>query len=92
MTTDKQHYIESHKALFWYTPEDRKKDISDALLVETILNYGTMDDCRQLFDVMGIDADDDVFFSAEGRQKDNYFPEIRNFFTLIFNRYAHRNS
>lgn len=51
-----------------------------------------MDDCRQLFDVMGIDAAADVFFSAEGRQKDNYYPEIRNFFTLVFNRYAHRKS
>ncbi len=35
---DKKHQ------LFWYTPEDKKQDISDALLVERILNDGALDD------------------------------------------------
>jgi len=66
MPVDKQKYIEAHKSLFWYTPEDKKKDISDQLLLETILNYGTMDDCRQLFNIMGINHAADVFSLRRG--------------------------
>ena len=81
-------YIKQHASLFWYTPEAKKSEISDSLLVETILNYGTMDDVKALFDLMGIEKVADVFFSAKGRQKLNYYPQIYNFFTLIFNRYV----
>ena len=81
-------YIAQHASLFWYTPKSKKEEISDSLLVETILNYGTMDDVKALFDLMGIEKVADVFFSAKGRQKLNYFPQIYNFFTLVFNRYV----
>lgn len=81
-------YIAQHASLFWYTPEAKKNEISDSLLVETILNYGTMNDVKALFDLMGIEKVADVFFSAKGRQKLNYFPQIYNFFTLVFNRYV----
>lgn len=81
-------YIAQHASLFWYTPEAKKSEISDSLLVETILNYGTMDDVKALFDLMGMEKVADVFFSAKGRQKLNYFPQIYNFFTLVFNRYV----
>ena len=81
-------YIKQRASLFWYTPEAKKSEISDSLLVETILNYGTMDDVKALFDLMGIEKVADVFFSAKGRQKLNYYPQIYNFFTLVFNRYV----
>ena len=84
----REQYIADHAALFWYTPESKKKDISHSLLVETILNYGTMDDVKALFSLMGMDKVAKVFFSAKGRQKANYFPQIYNFFTLVFNRYV----
>jgi hypothetical protein len=81
-------YIAQHASLFWYTPEAKKSETSDSLLVETILNYGTMNDVKALFNLMGIEKVADVFFSAKGRQKLNYFPQIYNFFTLVFNRYV----
>ena len=84
--TTREKYIAEHAPLFWYTPEAKKKDISDSLLVETILNYGTMDDVKALFNLMGMDKVAEVFFAAKGRQKLNYFPQIYNFFTLVFNR------
>ena len=37
----REQLIEKNKALFWYTLEAEKQNISDALLVETFLNYGT---------------------------------------------------
>ena len=83
--------IVKHSDLFWYTPEEKKKDISDSLLVETILNYGTLDDYRDLIKVLGGKRVANVFFSATGRQKLNYYPEIYHFFSLVLAKYLISN-
>lgn len=70
------------------TPEDRKRDISDALLVETILNEGTLDDYRELVAALGGRRVAEVFFAASGRQQGNYYPEIRHFFALVLRKYV----
>jgi hypothetical protein len=85
---DIKSFIRSRSSLFWYTPEDKKKDISPDLLVETILNYGTLDDIRTLMGIMGKQEMSRIFFSASGRRKKNYYPEIYNFFSLYFKRNA----
>jgi hypothetical protein len=92
MSNERKKYIAKHKSLFWYTPEDKKEEISDNLLVETILNYGTLDDVKELIQIMGVNKVADVFYSAKGRMKGNYYPEIYNFFNLVFTRYVQRNS
>ena len=84
----REQLIEKHKHLFWYTPEAQKHDISDALLVETILNEGTLDDYRELVAALGGRRVAEVFFAATGRQRANYYPEIRHFFSLVLRRYA----
>lgn len=81
-------FIRKKSSLFWSVPEDKKEEVSPALLVETILNYGTMDDVRTLFRLMGLEEVSRVFFSARGRQKLNYYPEIYNYFSLLFKKYA----
>ncbi len=85
----KDLYIQQHANLFWYTPAEKKKDISDSLLVETILNYGTLDDYRDLLVVLTPQRVAEVFFNADERQQKNYYPEIRNFFSIVLNKYAH---
>ena len=84
----RQQIIEKHKNLFWYTPEGKKQDISDALLVERILNDGSLDDFRELMGTLGGKRVAEVFFSAQGRQKKNYYPEIYHFFSLVLKKYA----
>ena len=81
-------FIREKSSLFWSIPEDKKEEVSPALLVETILNYGTMDDVRTLFRLMGIEEVSRIFLSARGRQKLNYYPEIYNYFSLLFKKYA----
>lgn len=81
-------FIDKHRDLFWYTPEQSKRDVSDSLLVETILNEGTLDDFRELRGILGARRIAEVFFSAEGRKAKNYYPEIRNFFSLVLKDYA----
>ena len=86
---NKPQYIEDHKNMFWYTPPDKKAEISDALLVETILNDETLADYKDLLHVLTPERVAEVFFSATGRQKQNYYPEIYHFFSLLLAKYAH---
>jgi len=86
-----KQFIHEHSNLFWYTPEDKKEEISNEFLVETILNYGNINDVRQLFNIMGIDRLSEVFLSVQGRKKLNYYPEIYHFFSILVEKYAHSN-
>jgi len=86
-----KQFINEHSYLFWYTPESKKEEISHEFLIETILNYGNMDDIRKLIKIMGMERISGIFLSLEGRKKLNYYPEIHNFFSLMFNKYAQRN-
>ena len=81
-------FIDRHRGLFWYTPEADKHGVSDDLLVEATLNYGTLDDFRELRSLMTPQRLAKVFFSAKGRKAGNYYPEIRNFFSLVLKPYA----
>lgn len=86
---ERNDIIKRHANLFWYTPEAKKEEISDALLVETILNYGTLDDYRELVAALTPERVAEVFFGATERQKQNYYPEIYHFFSIVLAPYAH---
>ena len=88
MKDKRQSFIERHKGFFWSTPEESRSSISDDLLVEATLNYGTLDDYMELKDILTPRRLAKVFFSATGRKADNYFPEIRNLFSLALAKYA----
>jgi hypothetical protein len=84
-------YIEDRKHLFWHSPSPKSETVSDELLVEIILNYGSMDDIRTLFSVMKINNVAKIFFdsiSKSDRRKGNYHDLTINYFTLLFNRYV----
>jgi hypothetical protein len=81
-------YIQEHQALFWYSPEDKRETVSDELLVETLINYGTWEDIRKLFDAMGIETAASVFRGMKGRKSLNIYPELRNYFELYFDKYV----
>lgn len=84
--------INKNRHLFWYTPEEKIQDISDALLVERILNDGSLSDYRDLISALGGKRVAEVFFSAKGRQKLNYYPEIYHFFSLLLSKYVQGDS
>jgi len=90
-TLEVKKFIEDRQNLFWYSAAPKCEMVSDELLVEIILNYGTMDDIRGLFAVMGIRNVSKIFFDSinkSERRKDNYHELTLNYFTLLFNRYA----
>lgn len=85
-------FIHEHKNLFWYTPKEKKEEISKELLLETILNYGTLKDSLCLIEMIGRNNALEILQSAQGRKKMNYYPEIFNFFSLYLSRDAQRNT
>jgi len=85
-------FIQEYSNLFWYTPEDKKEDISQEFLVETILNYGDMAAIKKIFALYGIKKVAEIFFDSinqSERRKGNYHELTINYFTLFFNRYAY---
>jgi len=74
------------KHLIWYT---RGYDtLADASIVEAVLNYGDWDDVQELIKIMGIKRVAEIFNTYAFRPRTNYFPEVRNYFKLYFDRYA----
>ena len=87
-----KQFIREHSNLFWYTPEEKKEEISQEFLVETILNYGDILAVKQLIKLIGIKRSALIFFdsiSLSDRRKGNYHELTINFFTLFFRQYAH---
>jgi hypothetical protein len=85
-------FIEERQNLFWYSVGDKRETVSDELLVETILNYGTMKDVHNLFSTVGLQNTATTFRQMTGRKQLNFYPEIWNYFNLYFDKYAPRNS
>ncbi len=52
-TPEIKAFIRKNAHLFWYVPNDKKLDISDEVLVEIILNYGTWDDVKEMKELLG---------------------------------------
>jgi hypothetical protein len=88
-----ENYIDKRKDLFWSVGAHQKHLISEKLLVETILNYGTMEDVRELIDVLGLHQTAAIFYeTTENRTRKNYFPEVENYFKLYFDRHVRQYS
>jgi len=82
-----KEFIKEHSYLFWYTPEDKKENISQEFLVETILNYGNLDAVKYLFNLLGIKTVAEIFYKANfNRKRVNYFKPVSNYFNLFFKR------
>jgi len=90
-TPEVKKFIEDHQHLFWYSPAPKSETVSDELLVETLLNYGSLAQIQTLFDLMSMREVAKIFFHSinlSKRRKNNFFEPTVNYFTLFFNRYA----
>jgi len=85
-------FIRENGSLFWYTPEDKGEKVTDELLVETMLNYGSLEQIQSLFDLMGVREVGEIFRNMTGRKKMNYFPQVWNYFDLYFIKNVPGNS
>jgi hypothetical protein len=79
-------FARKKKHLFWSTKN--YDGLSNGAVVESILNYGDMNDVRELIALLGIQEVARVFHENTNRARVNYRPEIVNYFQLYFQRYA----
>ncbi len=94
-TQERADFIRENADLFWFIPETEKTRISDECLVETILNYGTLNAVVRMIGLLGVDRAARIFYDSMARsaRRENHYNELtQNFFRHVFKRYAHRDS
>jgi len=79
-------FVKERKHLFWSTKN--YDGLSNVAIVEGVLNYGDMDDVRELISILGIQEVARIFRENSNRERVNYDPKIVNYFSLFFQKYA----
>ncbi len=80
------NFVRKRKYLFWST---RNYDgLSNEAIVEGILNYGDMNDVRELIILLGVQEVAKIFRENTIRARINYDPKIVHYFSLFFKKYA----
>lgn len=82
--------IRKNAHLFWYSKDSEKENLPLPVVLEFFINYADKEDIKALFNIVGIKNAAAVFFEQvkQWGNRTNYFPELQNYFTLYFNRYA----
>ena len=81
-------FITERKHLIWYVKDYRA--LNEEAIVEATLNYGNWRDFQTLAGILGIERVAEIFRKqmVTGRQKGNYHPKTRHYFSLYFTRHA----
>lgn len=81
-----QNFVKKHSYLFWSTKNFN--NLSEEVIVESILNFGDWPDVIGLIDVLGIKKTAKIFKKEIKKKRKNYHPEVQNYFSLYFNKYV----
>jgi len=79
-------FVRKRKHLFWSTKN--YDGLSNGAIVEGVLNYGDMNDVRELIELLGIQEVAKIFRQNTSRVRVNYDQKIVNYFSLFFKKYA----
>lgn len=79
-------FVRKRKYLFWSTKN--YDGLSNEAVVEGVLNYGDMDDVRELISLLGLRKVSRIFYKQTHRMRINYDPKIVSYFSLFFKKYA----
>lgn len=86
-----QELLRESANLFWWVPDDKIESLPLESLVEVVLNYGTMQQVRDLFHSMGKDTIAAIFREQIKRPRKVYLPQVEHYFTLYFDKYVPRS-
>ena len=81
-----ESFLQNKKPLFWYVKDIHR--LSDNAIIEGVLNYGDWQDVQDMIEVFGIQKISDIFTQDIQKSRNNYRPEIVNYFQLYFQKYA----
>ncbi len=82
-------FIKKKPYLVWYVKDLGK--LSEASIVEHVLNYGDWDDVQKMIKILGFKKTAKIFREKSTPDKfsrQNYRPEIKHYFDLYFNKHA----
>ena len=78
--------MHQYNNLFWHIKKDELANISDRVLVEFILNYGSLQAVKDLFETLGKEEVAKEFSKAVNEKRNNYFPQVKHFFNSYFTK------
>lgn len=81
-----QEFIKKKPYLVWSTKNYDK--LSNATILEAVLNYGDWDDFKKVIEILGIKKAAKIFREKSKQSRCNYRPETKYYFKLYFNKYA----
>ena len=88
-TPELKKLIRDNAALFWYIRDDAKENLPHETVVEFLLNFGSEQACKRLFEILGTKYVAEIFYTQTApARRLNYFPSVVNFFNLYFKRNA----
>ncbi len=73
--------------LAWYVKDPKK--LSDASVLEHVLNYGNWSDVKEFIQIKGMKETAQIFTQSTKRSRSNYLPEVEQYFRNYFTRHAH---
>ena len=80
------NFIKERPYLVWGTRN--YGNLSEEAIVENVLNYGDIDDVKEMFSILGIKKSAIIFKKQISQKRNNYRPKIKNYFNLYFKKYA----
>ncbi len=79
-----QEFLQNIRSLFWWIKDEDLPSLDSNAVVEAVLNYGSLKETKQLFELYGIEKVAAIFKSNAFRQRSNYYPKVKNYFDLYF--------
>jgi len=81
-----QDFIKKRPYLVWSTRN--YEALSDATILEAVLNYGDWDDVKKAIKILGLKKAARIFRQKSRQKRCNYLSKTKNYFELYFNKYA----
>ena len=81
-----RNFVQKKPYLFWYIRD--LDNLSEEAIVEVVLNFGNWQDTQELIEILGIKKTASIFRKKIAGKRNNYRPEIKNYFELYFKKYA----
>lgn len=82
-------FIKERPYLVWYVKD--LDNLDEDSIVEHTLNYGDWDDVQKMIKILGMEKCAEIFRNKSAGDKfgrQNYRPEIKNYFNLYFNKHT----
>ena len=84
--------VKDNRPLFWSQGDDQLQDLPESSIVETILNLGTLESVKKLFNILGLEKVAQIFQQQISAPRHNYYPPVSHFFNLYFQRHVPKYS